>query len=151
MEMTSSPAPRATDQNLRTFVAEASLDEIMAAAGALRDQGRGDVVTYSRKVFIPLTQLCRDICRYCTFAKAPRGLARAYLTEDEVLEIARAGAKMGCKEALFTLGDKPEARYRTPRAELEALGCRRRSNIWRACAAACSRRPGCCRTSIRAC
>ena len=124
MEMTSSPAPRATDQNLRTFVAEASLDEIMAAAGALRDQGRGDVVTYSRKVFIPLTQLCRDACRYCTFAKAPRGLARAYLTEDEVLEIARAGAKMGCKEALFTLGDKPEARYRIARAELEALGCR---------------------------
>ena len=84
---------------------------------------RGTLVTYSPKVFIPLTMLCRDVCGYCTFARPPRRGERAYLTEDEVLEIARAGAEVGCTEALFTLGDRPEARYRVAREELEALGC----------------------------
>ena len=81
-------------------------------AGTLRDQGHGRVVSYSKKVFIPLTELCRDVCHYCTFAKTPRKLERAYMTLDEVLSVARAGAEAGCKEALFTLGDKPELRYR---------------------------------------
>jgi FO synthase len=96
------------------------VDELCAAARALR---RSSVVTYSPKVFIPLTKLCRDVCHYCTFARPPRRGERAYLTEDEVLAIARAGAAAGCHETLFTLGDKPELRYRAARAELAALGC----------------------------
>ena len=79
-------------------------------------------MTYSRKVFIPLTQLCRDVCHYCTFAKAPRAARAPYLAPDEVLAIARAGAAAGCTEALFTLGDKPELRYRAAREALAALG-----------------------------
>jgi FO synthase len=81
------------------------------------------VVTYSPKVFIPLTKLCRDVCHYCTFAQPPRRGERAYMSADEVLAIARAGAEAGCHEALFTLGDKPELRYRAAREELAALGC----------------------------
>src|SRR6478672_10215688 len=98
------------------------LDELCAEARALRDQGHGNLVTYSPKVFIPLTKLCRDVCHYCTFAHPPRRGERAYLTIDEVLEVARAGEAAGCREALFTLGDKPELRYRAARDELEALG-----------------------------
>ena len=75
------------------------------------------------KVFIPLTKLCRDVCHYCTFAQPPRRGERAYMTLDEVLEVARAGERAGCREALFTLGDKPELRYRAAREELAALGC----------------------------
>ncbi len=82
----------------------------------------GPLVTYSPKVFIPLTTLCRDVCGYCTFARPPRRGERAYLPVDEVLAIARAGAAAGCTEALFTLGDKPELRYRVAREELAALG-----------------------------
>ena len=81
------------------------------------------VVTYSPKVFIPLTKLCRDVCHYCTFARPPRRGERAYMSADEVLEVARAGAEAGCHEALFTLGDKPELRYQAAREELAALGC----------------------------
>jgi len=96
------------------------LEELLAEARRLRSR---PVVTYSPKVFIPLTKLCRDVCHYCTFARPPRRGERAYLTADEVLEIARAGAAAGCTEALFTLGDKPERRYRVAREELAALGC----------------------------
>ena len=100
---------------------EAPLDELLAAA---RERRRGSgLVTYSPKVFIPLTTLCRDVCGYCTFARPPRRGERAFLTEEEVLAIARAGAAAGCTEALFTLGDKPELRYKVARAELAALGC----------------------------
>ncbi|MGH3023466.1 MAG: 7,8-didemethyl-8-hydroxy-5-deazariboflavin synthase CofG [Gaiellaceae bacterium] len=81
------------------------------------------LVTYSPKVFVPLTKLCRDVCHYCTFAQPPRRGERAYMTADEVLAVARAGAEAGCHEALFTLGDKPELRYRAARDELAALGC----------------------------
>jgi FO synthase len=95
---------------------------LMEVAAELRDHGHGDAVSHSRKVFIPLTQLCRDSCHYCTFAHPPRQGARAYLDKDEVLAIARAGAAAGCREALFTLGDKPELRYRAARAELAELG-----------------------------
>src|SRR5438105_12051740 len=92
------------------------------AAAALRDAGHGTTVSYSPKVFIPLTKLCRDVCHYCTFAHPPRRGERAYLSIDEVLEVARAGERSGCREALFTLGDKPELRYRAARDELAALG-----------------------------
>jgi FO synthase len=92
-------------------------------ARRLRELGHGRLVTYSPKVFIPLTKLCRDVCGYCTFARPPRRGERAYMSEDEVLGVARAGAAAGCREALFTLGDKPESRYRVARAELSAMGC----------------------------
>ena len=81
------------------------------------------LITYSPKVFVPLTKLCRDVCHYCTFAQPPRPGERAYMRADEVLEVARAGAEAGCHEALFTLGDKPELRYRAARDELAELGC----------------------------
>jgi FO synthase len=102
-------------------LADRPLEELMAEARALRD-GRGRLVTYSPKVFIPLTKLCRDVCHYCTFARPPRRGERAFMTVEEVLEVARAGARAGCREALFTLGDKPELRYAAARAELAALG-----------------------------
>ncbi len=98
------------------------LPALMRIAAQLRDEGHGGLVSYSRKVFIPLTQLCRDVCHYCTFAHPPRKGERVYMTRDEVLNIARAGASAGCHEALFTLGDKPELRYRAAREELTALG-----------------------------
>ena len=96
----------------------------MAAARARREAEHGRLVTYSPKVFIPLTKLCRDVCHYCTFARPPRRGERAYMTIDEVLAVARAGERAGCREALFTLGDKPERRYRAAREELAALGFR---------------------------
>ncbi len=95
---------------------------LLAEAAALRDAGCGKLVTYSRKVFIPLTELCRDVCHYCTYAKTPRRLATAYLSPDQVLAIAQAGQVAGCHEALFTLGDKPERRYRVAREALAKLG-----------------------------
>ncbi|WP_449301203.1 bifunctional FO biosynthesis protein CofGH [Planomonospora corallina] len=105
----------------------ADLDTLLGHAGRVRDAGleaagRPGVVTYSRKVFIPLTRLCRDRCGYCTFATAPHKLESAFLGPDEVLEIARQGAAMGCKEALFTLGDRPEDRWRQAREWLDAHG-----------------------------
>jgi FO synthase len=100
----------------------APLHELMAAARERRNGHRGRLVTYSPKVFIPLTKLCRDVCHYCTFARPPRRGERAYMTIDEVLEVARAGETAGCREALFTLGDKPELRYRAARDELAAMG-----------------------------
>ena len=98
------------------------LAALLDVAAASRDRGHGASISYSRKVFIPLTQLCRDSCHYCTFARPPRRGTRAYLTKEEVLAIAGAGAAAGCREALFTLGDKPEERYRVARAELTQLG-----------------------------
>src|SRR5207247_594831 len=93
-----------------------ALDELLAVAGQVRDAGLSDAgrpgtVTYSRKVFVPLTRLCRDRCHYCTFATTPRRLPSPFLSVEEVLDIARAGAALGCKEALFTLGDRPEDRW----------------------------------------
>ncbi|WP_448620597.1 bifunctional FO biosynthesis protein CofGH [Geodermatophilus sp. URMC 65] len=107
------------------------LDRLLTAAGRVRDAGltsagRAGVVTYSRKVFIPLTHLCRDRCHYCTFVTTPGQLRREgrapYLSPDEVLDIARAGAALGCKEALFTLGDRPEERWPVAAEWLEAHG-----------------------------
>ncbi|MDG1231350.1 MAG: 5-amino-6-(D-ribitylamino)uracil--L-tyrosine 4-hydroxyphenyl transferase CofH [Pseudomonadales bacterium] len=94
---------------------------LMSVAGAIRDVGHQNAVSYSRKVFIPLTHLCRDVCHYCTFAQVPRKLKAPYLTPDEILKIAQDGARAGCKEALFTLGDKPELRYKAARDGLKEL------------------------------
>ena len=119
---------RAAEAGRRPGAAEAAwlIDaramELMGVAEELTLAGFAETVTYSRKVFIPLTQLCRDVCHYCTFAQAPRRLKSAYLTAEEVLTIARAGDQADCKEALFTLGDKPEQRYAAARSALAALG-----------------------------
>jgi FO synthase len=99
-----------------------SLDALMTKSAELRDAGKGNRVSYSRKVFIPLTELCRDVCHYCTYAKTPRRLKQAYLSPEQVLSIARAGQAAGCREALFTLGDKPELRYRAAREALDDMG-----------------------------
>lgn len=116
-------AGRALSSDQALALAECDdLTALMRLGAALRDEGHGPRVSYSRKVFIPLTRLCRDSCHYCTFAHPPRRGAAAYLAPEEVLAIARAGAKADCKEALFTLGDKPELRYRAARTELTRLG-----------------------------
>ena len=111
-----------SDAEALALADETDLHALMEVAADLRDRAHGNVISYSRKVFIPLTQLCRDVCHYCTFAHPPRPGQRAYLTPDEVLDIARAGAAAGCKEALFTLGDKPELRYKVAKSELAELG-----------------------------
>src|SRR5215213_1672636 len=99
------------------------LGELLAEARRVRERHHGNRVTYSPKVFIPLTMLCRDHCGYCTFAKPPARLGTAaYLTPEQVLGIARAGAAAGCSEALFTLGERPEERYPVAREALAALG-----------------------------
>jgi FO synthase len=103
---------------------DCELGPLLHAAARRRDAVHGSVISYSRKVFIPLTGLCRDVCHYCTFAHPPRKNERAYLSLDEVLAIARAGQAAGCKEALFTLGDQPERRYRSAADELFRLGHR---------------------------
>jgi FO synthase len=95
---------------------------LLDTASQIRDRVHHQNISYSRKVFIPLTQLCRDVCHYCTFTKPPVKGQRSYLTREQILEIARAGAEAGCHEALFTLGDKPELRYRAAREELSELG-----------------------------
>ena len=95
---------------------------VWAAAAALRDRGRPPVVTYSRKVFIPLTNLCRDACAYCTFAQDETSLRAHTMSPDEVLAVTRAGAAQGCKEALFCLGDRPEVRWPGYRRILEGFG-----------------------------
>ncbi|MBC3193863.1 bifunctional FO biosynthesis protein CofGH [Pseudonocardia sp. C8] len=118
-----------------------ALDELLTHAGRVRDaglveEGRPGVVTYSRNVFIPLTRLCRDRCHYCTFATVPGRLESMYLERDEVVEIARQGAAQGCKEALFTLGDRPEDRWPQAREWLEARGYDSTLDYVRACAIA---------------
>src|SRR6478672_1560214 len=98
------------DDQLKRRLLTAPTPELLAEARARRDARGPARTTYSRKVFIPLTQLCADVCHYCTFAKAPRALDQAYLSPEQVLDIAAKGKAMGCKEALFTLGDAPERR-----------------------------------------
>lgn len=107
--------------DLQAHYGQHCLDTLMAEATAVRQARFGTIQTYSPKVFIPLTKLCRDLCHYCTFSR-PRPGSAAFLTPDEVLATARAGAAAGCTEALFTLGDKPELRFSQARDALERLG-----------------------------
>src|SRR3990172_3167786 len=93
-------------------------DELLAQARALRAAGHGPRVSYSRKVFIPLTRLCRNTCGYCTFVRGPKQVDHPFLLPEEVIEIARLGREVGCREALFTLGDRPEARHSAAREAL---------------------------------
>ena len=111
-----------TDATLTNRLLRSPLDALTTEAASLRDAGHGRLMSYSRKVFIPLTQLCRDVCHYCTFAQRPRAGRPAYLSAEQVLTIAHAGAAAGCTEALFTLGDKPELRYGAARDALAVLG-----------------------------
>ncbi|HXZ65402.1 MAG TPA: bifunctional FO biosynthesis protein CofGH, partial [Streptosporangiaceae bacterium] len=121
---------KALDQAEAAVLLQARGDDLTALlghAGRVRDSGlmaagRPGVITYSRKVFIPLTRLCRDRCAYCTFVTVPGRLTAPFLSPDEVLKIASDGASLGCKEALFTLGDRPEARWRQAREWLDAHG-----------------------------
>jgi len=110
--------PEADPMSLTGLPSEA----LSARASHLRDEGHGALLTYSRKVFLPLTHLCRDSCHYCTFAKAPRRVSRPFMPVDEAVATAAEGAKRGCKEALFTLGEKPEMRYKVASAWLAEAG-----------------------------
>lgn len=101
---------------------ELPLETIAAAAREVRDRGSPNVLTYSPKVFLPVTRLCRDTCRYCTFATVPSRLQAAYMSLDEVLAVAKAGVRAGCREALFTLGERPEDRWPEARRALDELG-----------------------------
>ncbi|MBT7177422.1 MAG: 5-amino-6-(D-ribitylamino)uracil--L-tyrosine 4-hydroxyphenyl transferase CofH, partial [Gammaproteobacteria bacterium] len=116
-----SSSRRLDDEEVLSLAGFDDTRSLMSVAGAIRDVGHQNTVSYSRKVFIPLTHLCRDVCHYCTFAQVPRKLKAPYLTPDEVLKIAQDGARAGCKEALFTLGDKPELRYKAARDGLKEL------------------------------
>jgi FO synthase len=102
----------------------AGLAELLARAGALRDRGRGQRVTFSKKVFVPLTTLCRDYCRYCTFRRDPGQPGAHTMTPDDVVALAQAGGRLGAKEALFSLGDRPEAVFAEHRAFLRRHGHR---------------------------
>ncbi len=109
----------------RQALSLATFDDTAALAGVaavLRDRGHNNLITYSRKVFIPLTQLCRDVCHYCTFAQTPRKLEQIYMPVEEVVQLCLAGAEMGCQEALFTLGERPELRYSAARNALAEMG-----------------------------
>lgn len=122
------------DRELTARLLSAPLDELLAEARARRDARGPARMTYSPKVFIPLTRLCADVCHYCTFATTPSRLEAPYLTPEEVLDIARAGLAAGCKEALFTLGDAPERRYAAARDWLDERGFARTIDYVRHCA-----------------
>jgi FO synthase len=113
---------RPTDGEALALLPDAPLELLQGPASALASAGHGRCLSWSRKVFIPLTRLCRDVCHYCAFATSPRHVAKPYLSLDEVLGIAASGVAADCKEALFTLGDKPELRYARAREALERLG-----------------------------
>jgi FO synthase len=113
---------RLTRDEAADLIGIEDIGPLLGAAAKRRDAAHGKRVSYSRKVFIPLTQLCRDVCHYCTFAHAPREGEKPFLSIDQMVAIAQAGKKAGCREALFTLGDKPELRYRAAREELDRLG-----------------------------
>ncbi len=117
-----SPDHALSDEAALALAECTDLPGLMQAAAGRRDAFHGSVVSYSRKVFVPLTQLCRDVCHYCTFAHAPGQDQAPYMPIDAVLAIARAGQAAQCKEVLFTLGDKPELRYPAARTALDRLG-----------------------------
>lgn len=104
------------------FAETASLNELLEAAGEVREQGKGKTVSFSKKVFIPLTTLCRDYCSYCTFRKDPGQPGAHFMTPEEVLELAEQGRRAGCKEALFSLGDQPERVFSQAREFLRQQG-----------------------------
>jgi FO synthase len=111
-----------TSAQAMELLVSANLPALLDAAAAIAHEGHGPVITYSRKVFIPVTRLCRDVCSYCTFADVPRRLPKPYMDLEEIVEVASAGEAAGCREALFTLGDQPEARYAAARRALAQLG-----------------------------
>lgn len=121
LERAQAGMPPTRDQAL-ALAACTDTPRLVRSAAAIRDGHWRNLITYSRKVFIPLTQLCRNVCHYCTFAKTPSRLPSPYLSVDAVLEIVRAGARQGCKEALLTLGEKPELRYKAAREALAEMG-----------------------------
>jgi FO synthase len=110
----------------------ADLADLMATAAAVRDRAFGRTVTYSRKVFVPLTNMCRDTCGYCVFVKHPGSPEATIMTPAEVMAVVRAGERLGCKEVLFSLGEKPERRYAEARARLAILGYARMTDYLRA-------------------
>src|SRR6185295_14766288 len=107
------------------LIEHGELPSLLLTAAELRDRGKGNAVSYSKNVFIPLTHLCRDYCGYCTFRTDPKPGVAAYMTPDEVLGVAEAGARAGCKEALFSLGDQPERIFPEARDALRGLGYER--------------------------
>lgn len=113
-----------SDSDALHLLEGANTRELLAAASALRDRGKGHDVSYSRKVFIPLTHLCRDYCGYCTFRADPKPGIAHYMMPDDVLAVAEAGKRAGCKEALFSLGDQPEKIFVQAREALAKLGYR---------------------------
>src|SRR6202035_1057339 len=123
-----SPLERGTEgrgiprEDALALMNDAPLAALLQAAGAVRDRFKGNSVSYSRKVFIPLTHLCRDYCGYCTFRADPQPGVPAYMTPDEVLAVADAGRRAGCKEALFSLGDQPERVFPEAKEFLQTLG-----------------------------
>jgi 7,8-didemethyl-8-hydroxy-5-deazariboflavin synthase CofG subunit len=119
----------------RIDLPDADLPDLLAAAGEVRDRGRGRIVTFSTKVFIPLTTLCRDYCGYCTFRRDPGEAGAHTMTPDEVIALAQAGGRLGAKEALFSLGDKPEVVFPEQRAFLRRHGHRTTLGYLRAMAA----------------
>ena len=112
----------ATDEESLSLAQLQDTAALAEVAGELRDRGHRNVISYSRKVFIPLTHLCRDVCHYCTFAQTPKKIEQPYMPVEQVLELCRRGAWAGCQEALFTLGEKPELRYSTARKALAEMG-----------------------------
>jgi len=113
---------RVGSEDVAELARQTDMAQLIAVAGELRDAGHGNLVSYSKKVFLPLTHLCRDVCHYCVFARPPKAGETAYMSRTQLLEQAQAASDMGCKEALFTLGDKPELRYKAAREGLEELG-----------------------------
>ena len=113
---------RLSDEDALLLIDHQDLGSLLNAACVIRDAAHGSVLSYSPKVFIPLTRLCRDVCHYCTFVQSPKNTEPAFLAIEQMSDIARKGAKAGCHEALFTLGDKPELRYRVARDALRHLG-----------------------------
>jgi FO synthase len=111
-----------TRDDALSLISEAPLPALLDVAGAVRDRFKGRSVSYSRKVFIPLTHLCRDYCGYCTFRADPQQGVQPYMLPDEVLAVAEAGRHAGCKEALFSLGDQPERVFQEAKDFLKALG-----------------------------
>ena len=125
LERVASGAALSDDEAMALANAGGQMDaELCSVASELRDRGRARVITFSPKVFIPLTRLCRDFCGYCTFRQSPEEADGLYLTVDEVLSVARAGQRLGCTEALFTLGERPEQRYTAASAWLSDKGYR---------------------------